>query len=76
MGWRSSFRMVAAVAVVVAVSGCGRWAVRPNEKEHLADRTMRFDADGQEESSNDHILDNREGAAGGGGTAGGGCGCN
>jgi hypothetical protein len=65
------------VAVLaLALAGCGRWAVRPNEKEHLADRTMRLDADEQSAAASEHVLDNREGAAGGGGTQGGGCGCN
>jgi Domain of unknown function (DUF4266) len=76
VAWRSFFKSAVAVVLLAALGGCGRWAVRPNEKEHLADRTMRFDVDEQEAFSNDHILDNREGAAGGGGTAGGGCGCN
>jgi uncharacterized protein DUF4266 len=58
------------------LAGCGRFAVRANEKEHLADRTMRFDPDEQEAGSDDHILESREGAAGGRGSGGGGCGCN
>ena len=72
MDWRSSFRWV----LILALAGCGRFAVRPNEKEHLADRTMKFDGDAQESSSDDHVLSNREGSAGGKGTSGGGCGCN
>jgi hypothetical protein len=58
--------------------GCNahRLAVRPNEREYLADRIMRFGADPQEEAADQHILSNREGATGGSGTAGGGCGCN
>jgi hypothetical protein len=55
---------------------CGRYAVRPNEKEHLADRTMQFDPDGQETNADEHVLSNREGSSGGRGTGGGGCGCN
>lgn len=73
MGWRSSSRWL---TLLVVLAGCGRYAVRPNEKEHLADRTMRFDADEQEAATQDHILGSREGAAGGHGTQGGGCGCN
>src|SRR5262249_4616695 len=76
VGWRSSFRTIVALLALASLGACGRWAVRPNEKEHLADRTMRFDAEEQETASDDHILDNREGATGGGGTSGGGCGCN
>jgi hypothetical protein len=64
------------VVVLSALAGCGRFAVRPNEKEHLADRTMQFGADGQEAASDDHILSNREGSSGGSGSGGGGCGCN
>jgi hypothetical protein len=75
VGWRSFSRLVLAAALSLA-AGCGRFAVRPSEKEHLADRTMRFDANGQEASADDHVLSNREGSAGGRGTGGGGCGCN
>jgi len=80
VGWRSfSSRMrVLAVGSIVAfaAAGCGRHAVRASEKEHLADRTMRFDADEHESAADDHVLSNREGASGGRGTGGGGCGCN
>jgi hypothetical protein len=34
-----------------------------------------FDGDGQEAAADDHVMTNREGAAGGRG-GGGGCGCN
>jgi hypothetical protein len=64
------------VLLILALSGCGRFAVRPNEKEHLADRTMQFDQDGQETAADQHVLSNREGSAGGNGSGGGGCGCN
>jgi hypothetical protein len=56
--------------------GCGRHVVRPNEKEHLADKIMRFDADLREQAADAHTLENREGSAGGLGGGGGGCGCN
>ena len=59
-----------------ALAGCGRHAVRPNEKELLADPIMLFDQDRQEAAADEHVLTNREGAAGGAGTGGGGCGCN
>lgn len=76
MGLRSSFRTLGLAALLVGVGACGRHAVRPNEKEHLADRTMRFDDERQEAAADDHVLSNREGATGGRGTGGGGCGCN
>jgi hypothetical protein len=71
-----SFSRLAIVLTALALGGCGRFAVRPNEKEHLADRTMKFDGDGQESASDDHVFSNREGSVGGRGTSGGGCGCN
>jgi hypothetical protein len=66
----------AALLFSFSLVGCGRYAVRPNEKEHLADRTMQFDPDAQETNADDHVLANREGSSGGRGTGGGGCGCN
>lgn len=75
MGWQS-FSRALAVVILLATAACGRWAVRPNEKEHLADRTMRFDPDLHEAAADDHILESREGAAGGRGSGAGGCGCN
>jgi hypothetical protein len=81
--WRSSSdrRLILALALVffgvwVLASGCGMHAVRPAEREHLADRIMLFDDDPHEIVSDDHVLSNREGSAGGRGTSGGGCGCN
>ncbi len=65
-----------AIVALVAVSGCGRQAVRASEKEFLADQIMVFDEDPQQSSSDDHIRTNREGASGGKGAGGGGCGCN
>ena len=73
MDLRSSSRLLLLAALL---GGCGRMAVRPSEKEHLADRTMRFDSNQQEAAADDHVQSNREGSAGGRGTSGGGCGCN
>ena len=62
------------VSLASLASACGRYAVRPNEKEFLADPVMTFEGDPQEASADDHVLTNREGAAGGNGAGGGGCG--
>ncbi len=62
--------------LVLASIGCGRTAVRASEKEFLADQIMIFDNDPHQVEADDHVLSNREGAAGGHGAAGGGCGCN
>jgi penicillin V acylase-like amidase (Ntn superfamily) len=67
---------VVVVSCAALAAGCGRFAVRPNEKEHLADRTMQFDPDTQEAAADEHISSNREGSSGGSGSGGGGCGCN
>ena len=77
MASRSFSSVIAFVlALVVGLSACGRTAVRASEKEFLADQVMVFDNDPHEASSDDHIMSNREGAAGGHGAGGGGCGCN
>jgi len=62
------------VAVVFALSGCVR--VKPYERELLAKPTMTFQPDPHEDVLDNHMLEAREGAAGGYGSAGGGCGCN
>jgi hypothetical protein len=64
------------VLSLLSLAGCGRYAVRPDEKEFLADRIMRPDFDAQETEGDQHALTNREGSQGGFGAAGGGCGCN
>jgi hypothetical protein len=73
---RIIMKTIAVLGLLAALPGCGRFAVRANEKEYLADPLMTFDGDEQEAASDDHILSNREGAAGGHGAQGGGCGCN
>lgn len=80
----SKLRLLAFVAVALALSACsssrlGRspsWLVKPHQREYLADRIMRVDADAQERAADQHVITTREGAVGGYGTAGGGCGCN
>ena len=69
-------KTIAVLGLLAALAGCGRFAVRANEKEYLADPIMTFDQDQQEADADEHVLSNREGAAGGAGTGGGGCGCN
>lgn len=70
-----SFSRLLVLALVLA-AGCGRNAVRASEKQFLADQVMIFDDDPHESSAENHVLTNREGAAGGRGAGGGGCGCN
>ena len=74
MDWRFFSKL--AFVIALALSGCGRQAVRASEKQFLADQVMVFDNDPHETEAEDHVLTNREGAAGGHGAGGGGCGCN
>ena len=76
MDSQSSSKLFVALALALTLAGCGRHAVRASEKEHLADPIMQFETDAQEAAADEHVLSNREGAAGGSGTSGGGCGCN
>jgi hypothetical protein len=71
-------RVLALVAALAGV-GCGSarsFMVKPHQRELLADRIMRLDANAQERAADHHVLSTREGAIGGYGTTGGGCGCN
>ena len=68
--------IIVAITVLAGLAGCGRQAVRAAEKEFLADQIMVFDNDPHDTEAEDHVLSNREGAAGGHGAGGGGCGCN
>ncbi len=65
---------VVAVVFGLAAGGCAR--VKPYERELLAKPTMTFQPDPHEDVLDNHMLEAREGAAGGYGSAGGGCGCN
>ena len=76
MDLRSSFRVLALLALASALGACGRQAVRASEKQFLANQVMVFDSDPHETASDDHVMTEREGAAGGHGAGGGGCGCN
>jgi hypothetical protein len=79
VGCRSSSSSSGCVLLVLLLSllvgACGRNAVRATEKQFLADQIMIFDENGQEIAADEHVLNNREGSAGGHG-GGGGCGCN
>ena len=71
---RIALSSVFVFAVAVGLGGCVR--VKPYERELLAKPTMTFQPDPHEDVLDNHMLEAREGAAGGYGSAGGGCGCN
>lgn len=63
-----------ASAMLILTSGCAN--VKPWQREHLADYTMRPDRDALGDSMRQHMWFSREEANGGRGVGGGGCGCN
>ncbi|MGZ3407293.1 MAG: DUF4266 domain-containing protein [Polyangia bacterium] len=66
--------MTVVIFLAALAGGCVR--VKPYERELLAKPTMTFQPDPHEDVLDNHMLEAREGAAGGYGSAGGGCGCN
>jgi hypothetical protein len=65
---------ILAVAILVAVSaGCA--AVKPWQREYLADEIMQFDPNVLETEWHSHIQEVLEGSRGGFSGTGGGCGC-
>jgi hypothetical protein len=73
---KTTLLLIAASLLAGLAGGCGRTAVRAAEKEFLADQVMVFDNNAQEVEADEHVISEREGAAGGHGAGGGGCGCN
>jgi hypothetical protein len=67
-------KLTVVIFLATLAGGCVR--VKPYERELLAKPTMTFQPDPHEDVLDNHMLEAREGAAGGYGSAGGGCGCN
>ncbi|KAB2674817.1 MAG: DUF4266 domain-containing protein [Verrucomicrobia bacterium] len=67
-------RAVIAVAAMAVMSGCS--AVRPWERDHLAQYGMRPDRDRLGSAMGEHLWFSREAVHGGRAVGGGGCGCN
>jgi hypothetical protein len=68
--------MKKALLLVFALLPLGCVPVKPYQRELLAKPMMTFHQDPDEETLDLHMLEAREGSAGGYGSAGGGCGCN
>lgn len=71
---RGLHALVLAVVLGCAPGGCVR--VKPYQREMLSKKIMMFQPDAYEDVLDQHMLEAREGSAGGYGSAGGGCGCN
>jgi len=70
--------LVAALALTAMglASGCAATAVRPWDRDLLADPKMKFRPSPMMSAVDDHIYFSKEGSMGGASAAGGGCGCN
>lgn len=65
--------------IMLCLLGCsavGCATVKPWQRGHLADETMRPARDPLTDSISEHVWFTREAFAGGRGVGGGGCGCN
>lgn len=65
-----------ALILILLLSGCGFQAVKPWERDLLAQDKMQLVPDPMESFFDDHIYFSKEAASGGRGVGGGGCGCN
>ena len=75
MSRRSMVRLLLA-SLVLLLSGCGRFGVKPWERDVLALRAMQLDAAAVDLGLDDHIYFSKEASSGGRAFGGGGCGCN
>lgn len=79
---RSSAGLLAASLLAVLLlssllfAGCASLGVQPWERDLLAQRAMRLDADPVTAALDEHIYFSKEASTGGAGFGGGGCGCN
>lgn len=78
MNSRVPFRLAWFAAALLGVfsAGCAATAVRPWDRDLLAERKMRFNALPLEYAADQHIYFSKEGSLGGMDVGGGGCGCN
>ena len=68
--------LAALVAAVAVSSGCAATAVKPWDRDLLAQKKMRFNPSPREAAVDEHIYFSKEGSTGGMDVGGGGCGCN
>ena len=76
---RPTLRLLAAAALLALLgfaSGCAATAVRPWDRDLLAQKKMKFQPSPREAAVDDHIYFSKEGSTGGQSVGGGGCGCN
>ena len=64
------------VSIMCILGGCSFQAVKPWEKDILAQEKMQLNAAPLESFLDEHIYFSKEASNGGSGVGGGGCGCN
>lgn len=64
------------VMIIITLSGCSSLGVEPWERDLLAKKSMRLNADYLDNFYDEHIYFSKEATSGGQGVGGGGCGCN
>lgn len=74
--YRAILSKVLIVLVVTVGSGCSMQAVKPWERDILAQKKMQLVANPLEAYLDEHIYYSKESSSGGSGIGGGGCGCN
>ncbi|HTM58134.1 MAG TPA: DUF4266 domain-containing protein [Candidatus Udaeobacter sp.] len=67
---------VLALTAAALLSSCAATAVKPWDRDLLAEKKMRFNAYPMIGAVDEHIYFSKEGSTGGASVAGGGCGCN
>jgi len=69
-------RFALLLALSAASGGCAATAIRPWDRDLLAQKQMSFVPAPRRNAIDDHIYFSKEGSAGGHQVGGGGCGCN
>ena len=64
------------LALFAMANGCAATAVKPWDRDLLAQKKMKFNPSPREAAVDDHIYFSKEGSTGGQTVGGGGCGCN
>lgn len=64
------------VITLTSLQGCAFEAVKPWDRDILAENKMQLSPDAVESMLDEHIYFSKEASSGGSGVGGGGCGCN
>lgn len=69
-------RVAFLLGLLALTAGCGATAVKPWDRDLLAQPAMRYDPNPMLNAVDDHVYFSKEGSTGGMDVDGGGCGCN